>query len=248
LVPHPPLKQYYSSEQQRRRFVSWLFDETAGHYDWIIRAMSLGSGNRYRRDALLRAGLAEGMDVLDVATGTGPVAQAALKIVGGSGSVLGLDHSFNMMSEAKKRISMPYIQSDAGRLPFPDNSFDFLSMGYALRHVDDLVATFQEYYRVLKPGGTVLVLELTQPRSSRAQKFVKFYLRNVVPKIARIGARTKDAETLMTYFWDTIENCVPPETILSVMDTCRFESPKRHCELGVFSEYMARKPASEITG
>ncbi|WP_455212159.1 class I SAM-dependent methyltransferase [Kaarinaea lacus] len=244
LIPHPPLKQYYADEDHRRGFVSWLFDETACHYDWIIRAMSFGSGNWYRKQALARAGLAENMQVLDVATGTGPVAKTASEIVGPSGQVFGLDRSFNMMKEARKIVSVPFIHSDAGRLPFPDNTFDFLSMGYALRHVDDLNGTFDEYFRVLKPGGTVLILELTQPKSSLGRKFVKFYLRRIVPKIARLGSRSKDAETLMTYFWDTIENCVSPDTILSAMNQSGFENTNRNCALSIFSEYTARKPAA----
>lgn len=244
LTPHPPIEQYYSKEQDRRNFVSWLFDETASHYDWIIRAMSFGSGNWYRRKALGRAGLADGMEMLDIATGTGPVAKSAVEIVGSNGLVFGLDHSINMMHEAKKVVSIPFIQADAGRLPFPDNSFDFMSMGYALRHVDDLVTTFDEYFRVLKPGGTVLIMELTQPKSAFFKKIVKFYLRKIVPTIARLGSGTKDAETLMTYFWDTIENCVPPATIQSVMEQCSFKEVNRHIELGIFSEYTGRKPSN----
>ena len=244
LIPHPPLKQYYADENHRRGFVSWLFDETACHYDWIIRAMSFGSGNWYRRKALARAGLTDSMQVLDVATGTGPVAKSASEIVGPSGQVFGLDRSFNMMKEARKNISLPFIHSDAGRLPFADNSFDFLSMGYALRHVDDLNRSFDEYFRVLKPGGKVLILELTQPQSNVGRKFIKFYLRRVVPKIARLGSRSKDAETLMTYFWDTIENCVSPDTIIKAMSKSGFENAQRNCALSIFSEYSARKPSA----
>ena len=244
LIPHPPLKQYYADEDHRRGFVSWLFDETACHYDWIIRAMSFGSGNWYRKQALLRAGLVKDMQVLDVATGTGPVAKTASEIIGSSGQVFGLDRSFNMMKEARKAVSAPFIHSDAARLPFADNTFDFLSMGYALRHVDDLNRTFDEYLRVLKPGGKVLILELTQPKSSIGRKAVKFYLRNIIPKIARLGSRSKDAETLMTYFWDTIENCVSPDTILTAMSQSGFENTKRNCALSIFSEYTASKSAA----
>jgi demethylmenaquinone methyltransferase/2-methoxy-6-polyprenyl-1,4-benzoquinol methylase len=139
---------------------------------------------------------------------------------------------------------VPFIHSDAGRLPFADNSFDFLSMGYALRHVDDLNSTFEEYFRVLKPGGTVLILELTQPESAIGRKFVKFYLRQIVPKIAYLGSRSKDAETLMTYFWDTIENCVSPDTILAAMSQSGFENPGRNRALSIFSEYTGRKPGA----
>lgn len=242
LAPHPVLDQYYKDSQQRRPFVSWLFDETAGHYDWIIRAMSFGSGNWYRKQALERAGLAAGMHVLDIATGTGPVAASEKAIVGPSGSVIGLDRSFNMLLEARKRVAVPVVHAAAEFTPFPAQHFDFLSMGYALRHVDDLYKTFEEYFRVLKPGGKVLILELTRPKSAAGLKFLRFYLNRVVPWMARVGSRTRNAETLMKYFWDTIEQCVPPEAILKAMEAAGFVHSKRHTVFGIFSEYTAVKP------
>jgi len=241
-VPHPPLQQYYASEQHRREFVSRLFDDTAGYYDWIIRAMSLGSGGWYRRMALVRAGLRKGMNVLDVAIGTGPVAGSEVKIVGSEGSVVGLDRSINMLRETRHTLNIPLVHSDAGYLPFTEDSFDFLSMGYALRHVDDLDGTFREYFRVLKPGGKILILELTSPESKTGLAITRFYMRRVVPWIARIGSRSKDAETLMFYFWDTVENCVRPEIILQAMTDAGFKAVKRHTNISVFSEYRATKP------
>lgn len=243
LAPHPHLKNYYREEEQRRHFVSWLFDETASEYDWIIRAMSFGSGNWYRKQALVRAGLTKGMHVLDVATGTGPIAKSETELVGPLGTVTGLDRSINMLRETRKQVSIPLVHAGADQLPFKDSTYDFLSMGYALRHVDDLHATFTEYFRVLKPGGTMLILELTRPHSLTGRAFTRFYLHKVVPLIARIGSGTKDAETLMKYFWDTIEHCVEPKAITGMLSNCGFKNVHRHCIAGIFSEYTAVKPA-----
>lgn len=246
LVPHPPLKDYYDEESQRRTFVSSLFDKTAHNYDWIIRAMSLGSGNYYRYQALLRAGLKGGMQVLDVATGTGPVADAIRRIVGSQGSVTGLDRSINMLKETQQNVKgIPLIQSDAAALPFPANSFDFLSMGYALRHVDSLESTFAEYFRVLKPGGKMLLMELTSPDSKLGLMITKFYMRSIVPLVAKLGTGSQDSKTLMAYFWDTIENCVRPNIIMDTMAKVDFEDVNRHVSIGIFSEYTAVKPASK---
>ncbi len=241
LPPHQVLPQYYADQQHRREFVSTLFDDTAKYYDWIIKAMSFGSGTWYRKQALLRAGLRPGMNVLDVASGTGPVSQSEREIVGPAGSVISADRSYNMLDVARKTVPTPPVQCSAEDLPFRDGQFDFLSMGYALRHVDDLNDTFAEYYRVLKPGGLVLIMELTPPKSAVGRKFVKFYLNSVVPTIALLGTRSEDAKTLMKYFWDTIESCVPPPSIIEAMKRAGFVDVRRHCISGVFSEYVGRK-------
>lgn len=222
--------------------MSHLFDDTAEHYAWIINAMSFGSGDRYRRQALLRAGLRPGMQVLDVASGSGPVSQSELDIVGPRGSVVSVDRSYRMLEVARQSVPAPGVQASAEELPFADGRFDFLSMGYALRHVDDLNDTFAEYRRVLKPGGTALILELTPPQSAFGRRLVKFYLNSVVPAMARIGTRSDHARTLMKYFWDTIESCVAPRSILEAMQRGGFADVRHHCISGVFNEYSGRKP------
>src|ERR1044071_2704727 len=109
--------------------------------------MSFGSGGRYRRQALLRAGLAPGMRALDVACGTGALTLPMQRIVGGGGEVLGLDPSTGMLRVARRHGARRLVRGVAEALPFPDGRFDFLSMGYALRHVADLRATFAAHRR-----------------------------------------------------------------------------------------------------
>lgn len=240
VVPHPPLGRYYSSEGERRDFVDRIFDSTAPHYDWINSLLSFGTGIRYRRDALQRAGIQAGMRVLDVCTGSGQVARAAIELVGTQGLVVGLDGSLGMVAEARKEVSIPLAQSYVEYLPIAAQQFDAVTMGYALRHVADLRLVFQEYLRVLKPGGSLLILEFTKPRSKWMYHAARIYLRQVVPAVARLKGR--DARTLMEYFWDTIENCVPPEIILQALGEAGFSVPARFGQIDLFSEYTASRP------
>ena len=240
VAPHPTLDQYYGEDNDRRPFVGDLFDKTARHYEWINAIMSLGSGGWYRKDALERAGMKEGMQVIDICVGTGPVARAAQKITGPKGMVLGLDASMGMLGEAAARSKLDLVQAYAETIPAPVESFDFLTMGYALRHVKDLTATFREYRRVLRPGGKVLLLEITRPQSGLSYQVTRFYMKTVLPTLARL--RGEGAQTLMKYFWDTIDACVPPETILEALREAGFENVERREMFRSLSEYEAQNP------
>jgi len=241
LRPHPLLERYYHSEEERRSRIDSMFDEAASDYDWINQALSLGSGAWYRKQALLRAGLQPGMRVLDTGSGTGVVAAQAQAVVGSGGRVVALDPSLGMLSHAVKRGVRRRVRAVAEVLPFPDQQFDLLSMGYALRHVVDLRATFREYRRVLKAGGRVLLLEITPPSSRLGHRLLGFYMGRLAPFMARFGRGGKSSREMMEYYWDTTENCVPPATILQALAEAGFSAPERHVEHGILSEYMATR-------
>jgi demethylmenaquinone methyltransferase/2-methoxy-6-polyprenyl-1,4-benzoquinol methylase len=243
LAPHPTLEAYYGSPAAKREYVGRIFDETAAEYDRIERGMALGWGPWYRRRALRRAGLAAGMKCLDVAVGTGLVAREAMGIVGQGGEVVGVDPSTGMLAEAARSLPITLVVGRAEKLPFDDASFDFVSMGYALRHVSDVAAAFGEFARVLRPGGVACVMEITRPRGRMSTALMKWYMRGVVPRLARITSRTAPdrQHELWAYYWDTIDACVPPETVQTAMTAAGFADVGRHVELGVFSEYTGRK-------
>ena len=217
VAPHPPLRQYYSEDKERQAFVNDLFDRTAYQYRNINKATGFGFGLSYRQEALRKAGLKEGMHVLDVACGPGLVAQCAREVVGPSGTVIGLDPSIGMLREAQKGPCRNLVRGIGERLPFPDKCFDFLSMGYALRHVSDLKTAFLEYRRVLKPGGIVLLMEICRPRSRLLLALARFYLKTVLGVAFSAWTGNRDMKTLMAYWWDTTEYCVPPDTILGAL-------------------------------
>lgn len=235
--PHPLLERYYPDEPTRVRRVRRWFDATAPAYDRITQAMSLGSGHWFRRRTLARAGLGAGARVLDVACGTGVLAHAAGERAGDTGQVVGLDPSAGMLAVARTRGVARLVQATAEAIPFADGSFDLVTMGYALRHVADLEGTFREFRRILRPGGRVLILEITPPASRAGRALLRFYMGRLVPALARLdGAQ---ASELMAYYWDTIEQCVPPASILAALAAGGFAAPSRRVEVAVFSEYQA---------
>jgi demethylmenaquinone methyltransferase / 2-methoxy-6-polyprenyl-1,4-benzoquinol methylase len=241
LPPHRPLRGYYAPGQNKSGFLKEIFDRTASDYDRMERMMAFGTGGWYRRQALLRAGLSAGMQVLDVAAGTGMVAREAVAIVGERGRVVGLDPSGGMLAELLAQISIPVLRATGERLPFADASFDFLSMGYALRHLSDLSAALREFRRALRPGGTICLLEITAPGGKIGRAILRGYLRGLVPCLTRLAARHADSPRLWRYYWDTIDACIPPARVLDAMRDAGFDAVQRHAELGVFSEYTGRR-------
>ena len=232
--PITSLPRYFHDERGRRDFVDGLFDRTARDYDFVERVLALGSGARYRRDALRRAGLKSGMRVLDVATGTGLVAREAAAL---GGTVVGLDPSAGMLGEAQ-RLAYPLVRALGEKLPFRDGCFDFVSMGFALRHVADIDALFAEMRRVLTPGGTACVLELTRPSNRLVATPLRVFMTRVVPALTRVAGR--DGAALMQFYWDTIEACVPPEAVLASLERAGFRPVTRQLTIGMFSEYVGR--------
>jgi demethylmenaquinone methyltransferase/2-methoxy-6-polyprenyl-1,4-benzoquinol methylase len=220
--PHPTLREYYPADHTRQRFLNDLFDRTAYQYRAIDKATGLGAGLWYRSKSLQEAGLRVGMRVLDVACGPGLVTQCALELVGPTGYVVGLDPSIGMLREARKSPCRYLVQGVGEQLPFPDQSFDFLSMGYALRHVSDLRAAFREYRRVLKPGGVVVLMEISRPRSAVLQAVSRFYIKTVMGIVFSTATGNRDMRTLTRYWWDTTENCVASETILGALGAVGF--------------------------
>jgi demethylmenaquinone methyltransferase/2-methoxy-6-polyprenyl-1,4-benzoquinol methylase len=238
-APHAPLPAYYATPEARRGFIARAFDAAAGDYDRVDRLLAFGSGAWYRRQALLRAGLAPGMRMLDVAVGTGLVAKEAVRIVGRSGCVVGVDPSAGMIA-ASAPGGVALVRGRAETLPFAPQAFDFLSLGFALRHVDDLESVLRGFRRVLKPGGRLLVLEITQPESGLGAALLKGYMRGAVPYLARLVARDPRTPQLYRYYWDTIEACAPPSRVLATLAAAGFASVERFVQLGIFSEYRAR--------
>jgi len=238
-APHPILDRYYENEDGKRRFIRTIFDSTAQDYDRVDRLLAFGSGSWYRRRALERAGLARGVKVLDVAVGTGLLAREMVNILGEDGGVIGIDPSPGMMAASGKPIAIRLVQGRAEALPFASGSFDFLSLGFALRHLEDLEGVFREFRRVLRPGGRLLLLEITRPEGALANMLLRAYMRGIVPLLSRTVARHRDTPRLYQYYWDTIEACAPPAHVLSTLAAAGFSGAERHVAVGIFSEFRA---------
>jgi demethylmenaquinone methyltransferase / 2-methoxy-6-polyprenyl-1,4-benzoquinol methylase len=242
-LPHGALDAYYpeGDGDARRSFLRRTFDDTAADYDQLERLLGLGSGSWYRRQALRRAGLAPGMQVVDVGMGTGLVSREVLRITNQPERLIGVDPSPGMRAQASLPAAVQCLDGWAEKLPLRDASADFVVMGYALRHITDLAAAFAEFHRVLRPGGTLLVLEISKPRGPFATRVLKAYMRGVVPLLARFVSSRAATPMLWRYYWDTIEACAAPESVLRTLSGVGLLDARRLLTLGVFSEYTARR-------
>jgi demethylmenaquinone methyltransferase / 2-methoxy-6-polyprenyl-1,4-benzoquinol methylase len=168
-----------------------LFAPLAPTYDRYARLLSFGQDARWRRFLVSRVPAAPGTTVLDVATGTGAV---ALELVRATGcSVVGLDQSHEMLAEARRRIDrsglsgrIELIEGTATAPPFPDGSFDHLTFTYLLRYVDDPERVARELVRLVKPGGTVAMLEFAVPRSVVPRALWELWVRFGLPAAGRL--------------------------------------------------------------
>lgn len=245
--PHPTIAGHYRDDADRQQYVNGLFDRTASDYDRIERIVSFGSGPWYRREALRRAGVSGGCAVLDVGCGTGLLARESLRLIGPDGRLVGVDPSPGMMAQAALGETQ-LVEGVAEALPVEDRLFDFVTMGYALRHVGDLRQAFREFHRVLRPGGTVLLLEITRPRRRLATAALKAYMGSVVPLVARVASRGPETPAVWRYFWETVEACVPPQRVLDTLLDAGFTHVRREVTLGIFSEYLAVRPVDQPVG
>ena len=244
-APHKPLTDYYADEHQRQGFVREIFDRTAPDYDRIENLLAFGSGPWYRHQALLRAGLKPGMKVLDVGIGTGLTARAGIEFVGDGSLLTGVDPSPGMMANAQLPAGVTLVEGRAEAIPLPDGGYDFLSMGYALRHIADFAAAAAEFHRVLKPGGKLCLLEITRPTSGTGRLLLKGYMKGVVPMLASLIGKRKETAQLWRYYWDTIEHCASPASIVATLEAAGFVDARCHIEtraLSVLAEFQATKP------
>ncbi len=239
--PHRPLTEFYAEPGERPEYIAHLFNASARHYDWISSVLAFGSDRYYRKMALRKAGLKPGMRMLDVATGTGLVARAALQLGMAPGEILGLDPSAGMLHENSKTTGIQLLRGFGEHLPFSDASFDFISMGYALRHVESLGSLFSEFRRVLKPGGRVLVLEISRPASSTVTAVLRAYMNTVLPVIARLRTSSAELRELLKYYWATIEECVPPDRIVEELRRAGFRTVERRRFGPMLNDYFAEK-------
>lgn len=241
MLPHPPLIAHYPSTEAKPAFVNRLFDAGAKYYDGVVDWGFLRSGSFYRRWVQQRHGLKPGHHLLDVACGTGLVAVESAKILGTAENITCLDPSAGMLAVARTKLAAKFVQGRAEQLPFPDNAFDFLTMGYALRHVTSLEETFREYRRVLRPGGRALILEVTKPSGRFGNFLFRVYFGRIYPALTQLFTRSRDARDMMRYYWETMDACVPPPAVLEALRAAGFTEVKRTPMLGLFSEYSAVK-------
>ncbi|HHO81639.1 MAG TPA: bifunctional demethylmenaquinone methyltransferase/2-methoxy-6-polyprenyl-1,4-benzoquinol methylase UbiE, partial [Halothiobacillus sp.] len=202
------------------------FDSVADKYDLMNDVMSLGIHRIWKRVALEHTGLRRGMRALDLASGTGDLARLMASLVGKDGLVVLSDINFNMLKKGRAKLddlgvigNVDYAIANAELLPFPDNHFDAVTISFGLRNVTHKEQALKEMYRVLKPGGRVLVLEFSKPVNPLFAKIYDIYSFTALPLMGKLLAN--DAESYR-YLAESIRMHPDQETLRQMMETVGF--------------------------
>jgi demethylmenaquinone methyltransferase/2-methoxy-6-polyprenyl-1,4-benzoquinol methylase len=209
-----------------------VFASVAGKYDLMNDLMSFGVHRLWKHFTLSLTGLKAGQTALDVAGGTGDLSLGMLRQVGKSGRVVLSDVSRAMLDIGRDRLldkgfagNFTCIVADAERLPFADNSFDCITIGFGLRNVTDKAAALQSMHRVLKPGGQLLVLEFSKPVAPGLKPIYDAYSFKVLPLLGRLVAHD---EASYRYLAESIRMHPDQETVLGMLRDAGFAQTRYH--------------------
>ena len=181
-------------QQSKEERVHKVFEKIYDNYDKMNSVISFQQHKRWRKDTMRRMNVQKGSSALDVCCGTADWTIAMAEAVGPTGKVVGLDFSKNMLKIGQEKIKnlkhVSLIHGNAMELPFNDNSFDYVTIGFGLRNVPDYLQVLKEMNRVLKPGGIAVCLETSQPTMFGYKQLYYFYFRYVMPLFGRLFAKS----------------------------------------------------------
>ncbi|WP_114570990.1 demethylmenaquinone methyltransferase [Exiguobacterium flavidum] len=182
--------------QEKEKKVYEVFQSISNNYDQMNSVISFRLHKWWRRETMRKMQVFEGAKCLDLCCGTADWTIQLAEAAGPTGVVKGLDFSENMLAVGQKKVdslghkNIELVHGNAMELPFGDHSFDFVTIGFGLRNVPDYYQVIQEMYRVLKPGGTVVCLETSQPTVPLFREAYSFYFGKVMPQVGRLLAKS----------------------------------------------------------
>jgi demethylmenaquinone methyltransferase/2-methoxy-6-polyprenyl-1,4-benzoquinol methylase len=214
-------------EAEKAERVRGVFDSVATRYDLMNDLMSLGIHRLWKRFAMQLTGVRAGQRVLDLASGTGDLAARLAGLVGPDGLVVMSDINAAMLAQGRDRMlddgrvgNVRYAQINAEALPFPDGTFDCVTIGFGLRNVTHKERALAEMYRVLRPGGRALVLEFSHPTTAPLRAAYDLYSFQVLPRLGRLVA---DDEASYRYLAESIRMHPDQQTLKAMMEAAGFE-------------------------
>ncbi len=216
---------------EKSRHVRQVFDSVADNYDLMNDMMSLGIHRLWKRYAINMATLKPGEHVLDLAGGTGDLTRLMAPIVGEHGHIILADINAAMLGNGRSRLldrgisgNVDFAQVDAEQLPFPDDSFDLVTMAFGLRNVTNKQRALESLYRIIRPGGRLLVLEFSRPAALLKPAY-DFYSFAVLPRLGRIIAND---ESSYRYLAESIRMHPDQQTLQSMLEQAGFERCDYH--------------------
>jgi demethylmenaquinone methyltransferase / 2-methoxy-6-polyprenyl-1,4-benzoquinol methylase len=212
---------------EKARRVAGVFSSVANNYDLMNDLMSFGVHRLWKGFTLGQTGLRPGQSALDLAGGTGDLARGLARQVGETGKVVLADINAAMLEHGRSKLidlgvsgNVEFVQADAERLPFPDRHFDCITIGFGLRNVTRKDAALASMYRVLKPGGCLLVLEFSKPVAPALRSLYDRYSFKVLPQLGKLVAKD---EASYRYLAESIRMHPDQETLKGMLETAGFE-------------------------
>lgn len=216
------------STSEKAGKVADVFHSVAAKYDLMNDLMSMGIHRIWKRFTIDCSGVRQGQKVLDLAGGTGDLAAKFSRIVGEQGDIVLADINDSMLKVGREKLrnkgiigNICYVQANAEALPFPDNYFDCITIAFGLRNVTDKDKALRSMYRVLKPGGRLLVLEFSKPQFAPLSKVYDAYSFHVLPRIGQLVAKDSDS---YQYLAESIRMHPNQETLKSMMEQAGFDN------------------------
>ena len=228
--------------QDRADYVQDMFARIAERYDTMNRLMTFGQDVRWRQYVIRQANLPAGGRLLDIATGTGDIADEGQRQVPGLRAVGG-DFTIEMMRAGKRlpgREAIEWAAADTLALPFPDATFDAVTSGFLMRNVIDVAGAFREQWRVTRPGGRVVVLESSPPKDNLLRPLIKIHLNTVIPTLGRLITGEADA---YRYLPDSTQGFQGPDELAATMRATGFvDVGYRLFMFGTIAVHVGTKP------
>jgi demethylmenaquinone methyltransferase/2-methoxy-6-polyprenyl-1,4-benzoquinol methylase len=235
----------YEAEGSKKQQVSTMFDRIAPYYDFLNRLLSLGIDTIWRKKAINLLKADHPQKILDVATGTADVAIEAANRLSPQ-QIVGIDISVEMLEVGRKKIKRKGLQEiitlkegDSENLPFPDNTFDALTVAFGVRNFENLEQGLREMQRVLKPGGKVVILEFSKPSTFPFRQLYQFYFKNILPFIGKFTSKDPKA---YRYLYESVQAFPDGDQFLNILSQTGYKSNR--CiplTLGVCSIYLGEK-------
>jgi len=235
---------YNDSSASKKEQVKEMFDNIAGRYDFLNRLLSLGIDQLWRKKAVKYIGETQPKKILDLATGTGDFAIEALKLK--PEQIIGLDLSNEMMDVGRKKAIahnaeaiLTFLQGDSEHMPFADNTFDAITVGFGVRNFETLEKGLGEMLRVLKPGGRVAILEPSKPVNAPFRQIFSIYFLYILPGVGRLFS--KDARAY-SYLPESVNAFPEGMKFVDVLNKVGFRNAKWHpLTLGICAFYTCEK-------